>query len=160
MSATHYPQSQTSATSPVTTPRRIRKHFGEQGGLRVGCSGFFPSSGTQVDRFIPEPKGGTDHISNLQLLCGGCNATKMNRPMSYLTAKKLAGLGITYSGKITAIVKAAEAEQAKEAEAAAPDALKTLLTEVGLDAGEATLLLVAAVKAMAEYEVKENSDDR
>lgn len=81
------------------------------------------------------------------------------RPMSYLTAKKLHRRGITYGGKVTAIVEAAEAERAKEAEDAAPDVLKTVLAEAGLDAGEATLLLVAAVKTMAEYEVKENGDD-
>ncbi len=32
-------------------------------------------------------KGGTDHISNLQLLCANCNRVKGNRGMDYLRQK-------------------------------------------------------------------------
>ena len=32
-------------------------------------------------------QGGTDHIDNLQLLCGHCNATKGDRGMEYLQKK-------------------------------------------------------------------------
>ncbi|MYB46387.1 MAG: HNH endonuclease [Cenarchaeum sp. SB0661_bin_35] len=34
----------------------------------------------------PLSKGGTDHIDNLQLLCGACNSLKDNRDMPYLLA--------------------------------------------------------------------------
>ena len=58
-------------------------------------------------------------------------------------------------GKVTKIVEKVEAERNKEAEAAAPDALKAVLAEAGLDHDEATPLLVAAVKAMADHKAAE-----
>ena len=36
---------------------------------------------------------GTDHIQNLQLLCGHCNSVKGDRPQEYLVAR-LRELGI------------------------------------------------------------------
>ena len=41
----------------------------------------------EVDHMIPQSRGGTDHIDNLQLLCGFCNRTKGNRPQEYLMAR-------------------------------------------------------------------------
>lgn len=32
-----------------------------------------------VDHIVPKTKGGTDDVSNLQLLCGSCNAAKQDR---------------------------------------------------------------------------------
>ena len=29
-----------------------------------------------VDHVVPKARGGTDHIENLQLLCGACNSVK------------------------------------------------------------------------------------
>lgn len=34
-----------------------------------------------------EGAGGTDHIGNLQLLCGSCNRIKGDRPQEYLVAR-------------------------------------------------------------------------
>ena len=41
----------------------------------------------EVDHVIPQSRGGTDHIDNLQLLCNSCNRIKGNRTMEYLMAR-------------------------------------------------------------------------
>ena len=54
-----------------------RKHlYGEQGGYCAGCGEHFTMRHLDIDRIVPRKKGGTDHISNLQLLCGSCNSIK------------------------------------------------------------------------------------
>ena len=50
--------------------------YGEQGGYCNGCEEHFAPRHLQVDHIIPKSKGGTDHISNLQLLCSACNSLK------------------------------------------------------------------------------------
>ena len=50
--------------------------YGEQGGYCNGCEDHFAPRHLQVDHIVPRAKGGTDHVSNLQLLCGACNSTK------------------------------------------------------------------------------------
>lgn len=50
--------------------------YGEQGGYCNGCEEHFPPRNFTVDHIVPRAKGGTDHISNLQLLCGACNSAK------------------------------------------------------------------------------------
>ena len=70
-------------------PYRQNRHvlFGQQEGRCNGCRTEFPFRAFSVDHFIPRSRGGTDHIENLQLLCGHCNSVKGDRPMEYLMAR-------------------------------------------------------------------------
>ena len=61
--------------------------YGEQGGHCAGCGTHFEPQHLHVDHIIARAKGGTDHASNLQLLCGHCNSVKGDRGMEYLQAK-------------------------------------------------------------------------
>ena len=61
--------------------------YGEQGGHCAGCGTHFETQHLEVDHIIARSKGGTDHIGNLQLLCGNCNRIKGNRGMEYLMAE-------------------------------------------------------------------------
>ena len=76
-------------------PYRQNKHvlFGQQEGVCNGCRTEFPFRIFEVDHVIPQSRGGSDHIENLQLLCPSCNRIKGNRPMEYLMAQ-LAGIGV------------------------------------------------------------------
>ncbi|MCY4100171.1 MAG: DNA methyltransferase [Rhodobacteraceae bacterium] len=61
--------------------------YGFQGGHCNGCAEHFKPHNLTVDHIIPRSGGGTDHIGNLQLLCGYCNSVKGNRGMEYLIAR-------------------------------------------------------------------------
>ena len=61
--------------------------YGHQEGNCAGCWTHFESRHFEVDHIISRKKGGTDHIENLQLLCGSCNRIKGDRGMEYLKAK-------------------------------------------------------------------------
>ena len=61
--------------------------YGEQGGDCGGCGAHFEARHLEVDHIIARQKGGTDHIDNLQLLCGSCNRIKGDRGMEYLRVK-------------------------------------------------------------------------
>ena len=50
--------------------------YGQQGGYCNGCATHFEPRHFHVDHIVPRAKGGNDHISNLQLLCGSCNSHK------------------------------------------------------------------------------------
>ena len=57
---------------------RTHKHslYGRQEGFCAGCRAHFPFRNLTVDHIVPLARGGSDHIDNLQLLCGACNSTK------------------------------------------------------------------------------------
>ena len=70
-------------------PYRKQKHvlFGRQEGVCNGCRIAFLFPNLTIDHVIPKSRGGTDHVENLQLLCGACNSIKGDREMAYLIAK-------------------------------------------------------------------------
>ena len=71
--------------------RRFKTHkhvlFGMQEGKCAGCQVSFHFRNMTIDHIKPRSEGGTDHPTNLQLLCGACNSTKGNRTQSYLIDK-------------------------------------------------------------------------
>ena len=71
---------------PYNNGSNKRYLFGEQGGYCNGCSERFDLRNFHVDHIIPRSKGGTDHISNLQLLCGACNSMKGTKSHEELLA--------------------------------------------------------------------------
>jgi len=61
--------------------------YGLQAGNCAGCGHHFEFRNLEVDHIIAKKVGGTDHMENLQLLCGNCNRIKGDRGMGYLRAK-------------------------------------------------------------------------
>ena len=59
-------------------PYRTHKQtlYGQQEGRCFGCRALFDIRNFTIDHIVPRSKAGTDHIDNLQLLCGACNSTK------------------------------------------------------------------------------------
>lgn len=66
-----------SDTGPLPNYRTHKRTlFGRQEGVCAGCRILFPFRNFTVDHIVAQSKGGTDHIDNLQLLCGACNSMK------------------------------------------------------------------------------------
>ena len=80
----------TDIDAPINYRKNAHVLFGQQEGRCAGCGMDFPFKLFEVDHIVPVSRGGTDHIDNLQLLCGNCNRIKGNRPQEYLVAR-LAG---------------------------------------------------------------------
>lgn len=59
-------------------PYRTQKQtlFGRQWGQCAGCDLSFPPGMFDIDHIVPQAKGGTDHLDNLQLLCTRCHRLK------------------------------------------------------------------------------------
>ena len=72
---------------PYNSAANRKTLYGEQGGSCAGCNEHFKPRHLEVDHIIAVAKGGTDHIRNLQLLCGHCNRVKGDRGMEYLRTK-------------------------------------------------------------------------
>ena len=68
---------------------RTHKHelFSKQEGHRSGCRMTFAFRNSEIDHVIPRAKGGSDHVGNLQLLCGACNRAKGTETQAKLIAK-------------------------------------------------------------------------
>ena len=68
-------------------PENKTRLYGEQEGDCNGCGEHFQMRHLEVDHIIAETSGGTDHIENLQLLCGHCNRVKGDRGQEYLISR-------------------------------------------------------------------------
>ena len=70
-------------------PYKTHRHtlYGRQEGLCVGCHHHFPFRNLTVDHVVPKSKGGSDHLDNLQLLCGACNSMKGTGSQQQLLAR-------------------------------------------------------------------------
>ena len=68
---------------------RTHKHtlYGRQEGVCNGCRMLFPFRNHTVDHVVPQSRGGSDHLDNLQLLCGACNCTKGTDPQEQLIVR-------------------------------------------------------------------------
>ena len=71
------------------SPENKKLLYGEQGGFCNACGHHFQPQNLTFDHIIPRSRGGTRHISNLQLLCGSCNSTKGDHPQEFLLARLL-----------------------------------------------------------------------
>ena len=74
---------------------RTQKHtlFGKFEGICQGCLISFPFRNLTIDHVIPSSRGGTDHVDNLQLLCGACNSVKGSGSNEEFLVK-LRGMGL------------------------------------------------------------------
>ena len=74
---------------------RTQKHtlYGKFEGICQGCLISFPFRNLTIDHVIPTSRGGTDHLDNLQLLCGACNSAKGSGTNEEFLVK-LRGMGL------------------------------------------------------------------
>ena len=75
---------------------QTHKHtlYGQQEGHCAGCNTLFDIRNFAIDHVVARSKGGTDHLNNLQLLCGACNSMKGTKTQEeFLAALKQAGIG-------------------------------------------------------------------
>lgn len=61
--------------------------YRRQGGYCTGCGHYFQPRNLTIDHVVPSSKGGSSHISNLQLLCHACNQMKGDGSQEQLLAE-------------------------------------------------------------------------
>ncbi len=67
--------------------------YGQQEGLCAGCQTLFPIRNFTIDHIVARSRGGSDHLENLQLLCGACNSTKGSKTQEeFLATLKREGI--------------------------------------------------------------------
>ena len=77
-------------------PYRTHKNelYGRQEGHCAGCKVLFDIRNFTIDHIVPQGKGGTHHLDNLQLLCGACNSMKGTKTHEeFLALLKREGIG-------------------------------------------------------------------
>ena len=77
-------------------PYRTHKKalYGQQVGHCAGCKVLFDIRNFTIDHIVPQIKGGTDHLDNLQLLCGASNSMKGTKTQEeFLALLKREGIG-------------------------------------------------------------------
>ena len=77
-------------------PYQTHKHtlYGQQEGHCAGCGVLFEIRNFTIDHIVAKSKGGTDHLDNLQLLCGACNSMKgVKTQEEFLALLKREGIG-------------------------------------------------------------------
>ena len=77
----------TDIDAPINYRKNKHVLFGQQEGRCAGCRMDFPFKIFEVDHVIPQARGGTDHLDNLQLLCPHCNRIKGDWPQEYLVSQ-------------------------------------------------------------------------
>ena len=77
----------TDIDAPINYRKNKHVIFGQQEGRCAGCRMDFPFKIFEVDHLIPQARGGTDHLDNLQLLCPHCNRIKGDRRQEYLLSQ-------------------------------------------------------------------------
>ena len=82
----------------VGEPSEVRRFlYAKQQGICAGCEHEMPLHVLTIDHIEPRSRGGSDDISNLQLMDSTCNAIKGDRDMAYLR-QRLRELGILRNG--------------------------------------------------------------
>ena len=79
---------------PTFTDKEKRALHAAQNGKCNGCGLKLPVRNLTVDHIRPFSKGGTERLTNLQLLCGSCNSMKGDGTQAELR-RRLAQKGIT-----------------------------------------------------------------
>ncbi len=69
---------------PRFTAKEKDALYKSQKGICLGCRKKVPMGGMQVDHIKPLSRGGGERLTNLQLLCGRCNAMKGDGTMAEL----------------------------------------------------------------------------
>ncbi len=69
-------------------PENKERLYGKQNGNCNGCGTHFTrKENMEIDHIVPRSKGGTDVLTNLQLLCGHCNRLKGSGSQAALISK-------------------------------------------------------------------------